>query len=97
MTHKEIFESYVRSQRYINDYVYIKMREGEKYAILFDYVAKIYVRYFINGRGNKKRNPRKNQANRDVIIPKKDDENKYKSIDIRSRIKLKKKCYFKTY
>ena len=58
MTHKEAFESYIKSNRYQIDYNYIKQREGEKYAILFDYVAKIYVRYFLNGRGNKKRNLR---------------------------------------
>jgi hypothetical protein len=59
MTHREAFESYIKSNRYQSDYNYIKQREGEKYAILFDYVAKIYVRYFLNGRGNQKRNLRR--------------------------------------
>jgi hypothetical protein len=63
MNYRNIFESYIKSTRYISDYHYIKQREGEKYAILFDYVARIYVRYFLNGRGNKKRNPRKNKHN----------------------------------
>ncbi len=54
MTYKESFEAYLSSNRYFQDYEYIKNREGEKYAILFDYAARVFVRYFKSGKGNKK-------------------------------------------
>jgi hypothetical protein len=57
MSYKEAFESYLKSTRYISDYNYIKQREGEKYAILYDYVSKVFVNYFLFGKGNKKKNP----------------------------------------
>ena len=98
MTHKEAFEAYIKSNRYQSDYHYIKQREGEKYAILFDYVAKIYIRYFLNGRGNKKRNFGKyismNSTNNDV--------NKYIKFNITKDLghspgSKKVKLVFKTY
>lgn len=87
MTHKDAFESYIKSSRYQSDYNYIRQREGEKYAILFDYVAKIYVLYFLNGRGNQKR-VQSFEGPPPVIEPSK--------IKFRG-LKLKKRIVFKTY
>jgi hypothetical protein len=56
MTYKEAFEAYLKSSRYISDYNYIKQREGEKYAILYDYVSKVFINYFLYGKGNRKKN-----------------------------------------
>ena len=61
MTYKESFEAYLCSERYLQDYEYIKNREGEKYAILFDYAARVFVRYFKSGKGNKKLKPNKDK------------------------------------
>ena len=56
MTYKDAFEAYLKSTRYLCDYNYIKQREGEKYAILYDYVSKVFINYFLYGKGNKKKN-----------------------------------------
>jgi hypothetical protein len=94
MTHREAFEAYIKSNRYQSDYNYIKQREGEKYAILFDYVAKIYVRYFLNGRGNKKRNQRKNFHGRDLDIRLLGKESLFK---LKMKSRKKRKIVFRTY
>jgi hypothetical protein len=93
MTHKDAFESYIKSNRYQTDYNYIRQREGEKYAILFDYVARIYVLYFINGRGNQKRNLKKFKVSRDLktrLVPS-PNKPRFKSF------KVKRKIVFKTF
>jgi len=56
MTYKDAFEAYLKSARYLIDYNYIKQREGEKFAILYDYVSKVLINYFLYGKGNKKKN-----------------------------------------
>lgn len=62
MTYKESFEAYLKSNRYTCDYNYIKQREGEKYAILYDYVSKVFINYFLYGKGNKKKNLKEDEA-----------------------------------
>jgi hypothetical protein len=52
MTYKEAYESYLCSMRYLQDLSSIKMREGEKYAELFNYVAKMFLPYYSYGKGN---------------------------------------------
>jgi hypothetical protein len=94
MTHKDAFESYIKSNRYQIDYNYIRQREGEKYAILFDYVARIYVLYFINGRGNQKRNLKKFKVCRDLkarFLPA-PNKPRFKSFKVKKR-----KIVFKTF
>lgn len=89
MTHKEAFESYIKSTRYQIDYNYIRQREGEKYAILFDYVAKIYVNYFLNGRGNQKRSLKKFKVSRDLPKSGSIIKPKFKSLKVKKRIVFK--------
>ena len=49
----EVIEYYVNSKKYINDYLHIVKREGEKFAQLFDFVSKNFITYYINNKGNK--------------------------------------------
>jgi hypothetical protein len=53
LTFKEVFESYITSKQYIKDYHHIKKREGEGFAILFNFISKIFVQYYMKSKGNK--------------------------------------------
>jgi hypothetical protein len=52
LTFREVFESYVASKQYIKDYHHIKKREGEEFAILFNFISKILVQYYTKSKGN---------------------------------------------
>ena len=43
MTYSELFNSYITSQRFKEDCESIRMKEGEKFEILYKYVSKIYI------------------------------------------------------
>lgn len=58
MSFKDAFISYMTSERFKNDSSYISAREGEKFSILFEYVAKIFIPYYLFGKGNQKKKPR---------------------------------------
>ena len=51
---KNIYKYYLSSQLYIYDRIYIKNKEGEKVAKLYDYIAKNICQYFLYNKGNKK-------------------------------------------
>jgi hypothetical protein len=53
LTFKDVFESYITSKQYIKDYHHIKDREGEGFAILFNFISKIFVAYYTKSKGNK--------------------------------------------
>ncbi len=97
MTHREAFEAYLKSNRYLSDYNYIKQREGEKYAILFDYVAKIYIRYFLNGRGNQKRNFKRQGYFDDEEESSETQKAPPSYFKLKMKSPSKKKIVFKTY
>ena len=40
----------------MNDYYHIHQREGEKFAILFNYISKIFIQYYTKSKGNKPKN-----------------------------------------
>lgn len=60
LTFREVFEKYLDSQQYIKDYKHISKREGEGFALLFNYISKIYITYYDKSRGNKHQKLRKN-------------------------------------
>jgi hypothetical protein len=53
LTFKDVFESYITSKQYIKDYHHIKDREGEGFAILFNFISKIFIQYYTKSKGNK--------------------------------------------
>jgi hypothetical protein len=55
LTFNQAFECYTKSEQYLRDYDSIKEKEGDKIAILFDFVSKIFTRYFTLSKGNKRK------------------------------------------
>lgn len=55
MTLRNVFEYYLASRQYVKDYNYIHKREGEGFALLFNYISKVFITYFEKNRGNKDR------------------------------------------
>jgi hypothetical protein len=53
LTFKNVFEYYVNSKQYVKDYYHIQNREGEKFAILFNYISKIFIQYYTKSKGNR--------------------------------------------
>ena len=53
MTYSELFNSYITSQRFKEDCESIRMKEGEKFEILYKYVSKIYIKYYSLSKENK--------------------------------------------
>lgn len=52
-TYKELFSEYLRSKRYQLDCKTIREKEGEKFELLFRYVSKEYINYYMISKGNK--------------------------------------------
>jgi hypothetical protein len=52
---KDIYNYYLSSQLYIYDRMYIKNKEGENVAKLYDYIAQNICQYFLYNKGNKKK------------------------------------------
>jgi len=65
LTFKNVFEYYVNSKQYVKDYYHIMNREGEKFAILFNYISKVFIQYYTKSKGNKPKNKLKNSENFD--------------------------------
>ena len=65
MTYSELFNSYITSQRFKEDCESIRMKEGEKFEILYKYVSKIYIKYYSLSKGNKPK-----RLDREEKIPK---------------------------
>lgn len=53
MTYRELFEKYIDSKRFMEDSNAIREKEGEKFELLYRYVAKIFVQYYSISKGNK--------------------------------------------
>jgi hypothetical protein len=65
LTFKNVFEYYVNSKQYVKDYYHIMNREGENFAILFNYISKVFIQYYTKSKGNKPKNKLKNSENFD--------------------------------
>ena len=55
MTFSEAFEFYITSQHYVKDYESIREKEGDKVAVLFNYISKIFIEYYTLSKGNSKK------------------------------------------
>lgn len=53
LTFRDVFEYYINSKQYVKDYYHIHQREGEKFAILFNYISKIFIQYYSKSKGNR--------------------------------------------
>lgn len=53
MNYHQLYDGYINSQRFIEDCEGIKDKEGEKFEILYRFVAKIYIKYYSISKGNK--------------------------------------------
>ena len=53
LTFRNVFEYYVNSKQYVKDYYHIQQREGEKFAILFNYISKVFIQYYTKSKGNR--------------------------------------------
>ena len=62
-TLKDIYKYYLSSRLYTYDRMYIKNKEGENVAKLYDYIAQNICQYFLYNKGNKK----KSNINKSVI------------------------------
>ena len=67
-TLKDIYKYYLSSRLYTYDRMYIKNKEGENVAKLYDYIAQNICQYFLYNKGNKK----KANINKSVINNNKD-------------------------
>lgn len=55
----EVFEYYIHSKQYLHDYNRIYKREGEKFAMLFHFIAHVFVDYYTLSKGNRPKRRRK--------------------------------------
>lgn len=53
MSYHQLYDGYINSKRFVEDCEGIKDKEGEKFEILYRYVAKIYIKYYSISKGNK--------------------------------------------
>lgn len=83
LTFKDVFEFYLNSKQYVKDYYNIGLREGENFAILFNYISKVFIQYYIKSKGNQpklikyKENSLESFKNKDTL-----EENIYKTTTI---------------
>jgi hypothetical protein len=59
LTFRNVFEYYVNSKQYVKDYYHIQQREGEKFAILFNYISKVFIQYYTKSKGNRPKKEKK--------------------------------------
>ena len=64
---KDIYKSYLSSNLYKYDRMYIKNKEGENIAKLYDYIAQNICQYFLYNKGNKKRLNINNGVNKNLF------------------------------
>ena len=64
---KDIYKSYLSSNLYKYDRMYIKNKEGENIAKLYDYIAQNICQYFLYNKGNKKRLNINNNVNKNLF------------------------------
>ena len=75
---KDIYKYYLSSGLYKYDRMYIKNKEGEKVAKLYDYISQNICQYFLYNKGNKK----KINVNKNEIV----NKNLYKKKNINNNI-----------
>ena len=52
-TYKNLFEEYLNSKKYLMDCITIRKIKGIKFKIIFKYVSKIFIKYYLYNKGNK--------------------------------------------
>lgn len=57
LTFKQVYEYYINSHQFKKDYLQVYEKEGQNFAILFSYIAQIFIQYYQKGRGNKRKSP----------------------------------------
>lgn len=67
LTFREVFLKYLDSQQYIKDYKHILEREGEGFALLFNYISKVYVTYYDKSKGNRNQKQKIGRKNSKLI------------------------------
>jgi hypothetical protein len=67
LTFRNVFEYYINSKQYVKDYYHIEKREGEKFAILFNYISKVFIQYYIKSKGNRPKSKKLDEAGDDAI------------------------------
>jgi hypothetical protein len=50
---RDAYESYITSQQYLRDYEHIREKESDNFAVLFNYISRIFVQYYTFSKGNK--------------------------------------------
>ncbi len=55
LSFKMVYEYYINSHQFKKDYLQVYEREGQSFAILFSYIAQIFIQYYQKGRGNKRK------------------------------------------
>jgi hypothetical protein len=50
---RHVFESYLASKQYAKEFKLIQERDGEKFAVLYGFICKIFVNYYTYSKGNK--------------------------------------------
>ena len=53
-SYKEMFQEYINSKKYLDDCSKIDNRAGIKFGLLFRYVSKIFINYYLSGKAYKK-------------------------------------------
>ena len=54
-TYRDLFQDYNTSNKFIHDCAKIDSRDGIKIGLLFRYVSKIFIDYFLLAKANKKK------------------------------------------
>ena len=49
----DVFKAYLTSKHYAKELISIKEKDGEKFAILYEFIARIFVDYYTYSKGNK--------------------------------------------
>jgi len=55
MSLKQVYEYYINSHQFKKDYLQVTEKEGQNFAILFSYIAQIFIQYYQKSRGNKRK------------------------------------------
>lgn len=66
LTFRNVFEYYINSKQYVKDYYHIEKREGEQFAILFNYISKVFIQYYLKSKGNRPKSKRHDDQTEDM-------------------------------
>jgi predicted glutamine amidotransferase len=53
LSFKDVYEYYISSNQYTKDREKVKLKEGEKFSILFSFIAQNFIEYYLQSKGNK--------------------------------------------